>query len=504
MDVTVLNEGTDKSRAAADMLSALAQLPTQLFWEVVEQSSIAITITDPKASIIYCNPAFTELTGYPRESVIGHNHSILASQQTPNERYKALWKDLTAKRPWQGRLINRRQDGGVYLAEVTISPVTDGQGRITHYLGMQQDISERYQLEQQSRNRNNLLEAVLNSAPMALALVDEQQNILLDNLAYKTLKADLKGKEPLAVLAARRNQQRKDQSADQHAEDLVWIVLNGQTRWFSLVSHDFEEVNELASQYFAAGIIPHQLVLIHDHTDREQQLQQERLEQLRRAVSDQKLMVAVRQAIEAATFKLQAPLNMLHAAQRLGNVNMDTLEVVLEEGERTLASLQARLPEPVREPAHPLSPQALLRDAVRLVEPKLDSAGIGLETVCAARLPKYTGQRVGLLTALEQALAHAIGLAALRGEEGRVRLSIRRSDEELLIDVEDNAPPPEDQAPHQLLQPLLLTDSGEPGGLSLVKEIAENHHGILEITVGALGGYCRTLRLPFDGYRENK
>jgi len=503
MEVTVLNEGTNKPRAAAEILSALSQLPTQLFWEVVEQSSIAITITDPKASIIYCNPAFTQLTGYPRESVIGQNHSLLASQQTPRERYKALWKSLTDKRPWQGRLINRRQDGSVYLAEVTISPVIDGKGQITHFLGMQQDISERYQLEQQSRNRNNLLEAVLNSAPMALALVDEQQNILLDNLAYKTLKADLKGEEPLKVLTDRRNRQRKERSADQQSEDLVWIVLNGQTRWFSLVAHDFEEVNEQASQYFAAGVIPHQLVLIHDQTDREQQLQHERLEQLRRSVSDQKLLVSVRQAIEAATFKLQAPLNMLHAAQRLGNVSMDTLEVVLEEGERTLASLQARLPEPVSEPARSLSPQVLLRDAVRLVEPKLDQAGISLETMCAARLPKYTGQRVGLLTALEQALTHAITMVASL-DEGRVRLSIRRSDDELLIDVEDNAPSPEDQPPHQLLQPLLLTESGEPGGLSLVKEIVENHCGILEITVGALGGYCRTLRLPFDGYRENK
>ena len=69
-------------------------LPPGVFLEVVEQSSIAISITDPQARIIFCNPAFTQLTGYSRGELQGRNHNVLASQQTPRSRYQAMWQAL--------------------------------------------------------------------------------------------------------------------------------------------------------------------------------------------------------------------------------------------------------------------------------------------------------------------------------------------------------------------------------------------------------------------------
>ncbi len=65
-------------------------LPPSLFLEVVEQSSVAISITDTEARIIYCNEAFARQSGYTRSELQGRNHNVLASQQTPRHRYQAM------------------------------------------------------------------------------------------------------------------------------------------------------------------------------------------------------------------------------------------------------------------------------------------------------------------------------------------------------------------------------------------------------------------------------
>ena len=84
-------------------------LPAGLFLEVVEQSSIAISITDPRAHIVFSNPAFSQLTGYSRGELRGRNHNVLASQQTPRAEGVGVVAD--AIRPCGRRSVN--SDPGV-------------------------------------------------------------------------------------------------------------------------------------------------------------------------------------------------------------------------------------------------------------------------------------------------------------------------------------------------------------------------------------------------------
>lgn len=96
---------------SAGLQQMLSDLPPELFYGVVEQSSVGISITDPAATILYCNNAFCRLTGYKRNELQHRNHNVLASKQTPKSRYEEMWHNLIQLRPWTGRLINRVAGG---------------------------------------------------------------------------------------------------------------------------------------------------------------------------------------------------------------------------------------------------------------------------------------------------------------------------------------------------------------------------------------------------------
>jgi len=109
----------------------------------VEQSPVAILITDVDANIVYVNPMFTLSSGYTFEQVKNKNPRILQSGQTDKSVFGDMWFTLRQKRPWSGILINRRKDGHVYWVETHISPILDENGDTFQYVGFLVDISDR-------------------------------------------------------------------------------------------------------------------------------------------------------------------------------------------------------------------------------------------------------------------------------------------------------------------------------------------------------------------------
>lgn len=107
----------------------------------VEQSPESIVITNLAGEIEYANEAFVRIAGYPRESLIGRNMSILQSGKTPRETYVELWQALSHGRHWRGDFINRREDGSEYVESAIITPLRQPDGRITHYVAVKQDIT---------------------------------------------------------------------------------------------------------------------------------------------------------------------------------------------------------------------------------------------------------------------------------------------------------------------------------------------------------------------------
>ena len=141
----------DKSGELRGVVSTLAD--TTLSREHEEQRRLALTVfrnsveaivvTDAEERILSVNQAFTEVTGYAAEDVIGQTPRMLGSGVHSREFYQAMWRDLNILGAWKGEIEDRRKDGSLYPASLSISTVRDSNGRITHYVAVFSDITER-------------------------------------------------------------------------------------------------------------------------------------------------------------------------------------------------------------------------------------------------------------------------------------------------------------------------------------------------------------------------
>ncbi len=119
---------------------------------VFNASSEAIVITDADANIISVNAAFTRITGHTEQEVLGRNPRLLSSGLQDKSFYASLWAQLVATGRWQGQIVNRRKDGSLFDAELSINISRDGHGCLQHYVGVIADVTER------KRNESRVLE----------------------------------------------------------------------------------------------------------------------------------------------------------------------------------------------------------------------------------------------------------------------------------------------------------------------------------------------------------
>jgi two-component system, cell cycle sensor histidine kinase and response regulator CckA len=156
----------------------------------VEQSPVSVVITDPTGAIEYANPRFTQLTGYAMEEVRGRNLCDFKDSSAAGSGHPELWSQITRDHHWTGEFQSRTKDGRTYWEFSTISPILDSQGRITHYLEIKEDVTERKMMEMRllqaqrlesvgqlaggiAHDFNNILAAMM----MRLGLLQESQDL---------------------------------------------------------------------------------------------------------------------------------------------------------------------------------------------------------------------------------------------------------------------------------------------------------------------------------------
>jgi diguanylate cyclase (GGDEF)-like protein/PAS domain S-box-containing protein len=155
---------------------------------VFANSQEGILISDANNRIIDINPAFTHLTGYTRNEVLGQNPSFLSADRHDQEFYDEMWQAINTEGKWQGEIYNRRKSGEEYVELLSVVAVRDEQGKIQHYVGAFTDIS---QLKQHEADLDRIAHYdVLTSVP--------NRRLLGDRLERAIARADRLGKS-LAV-----------------------------------------------------------------------------------------------------------------------------------------------------------------------------------------------------------------------------------------------------------------------------------------------------------------
>ena len=129
-----------------------AERENHLLARALDATSDPVVITDAKARIIFTNTAFSEVTGYSVEEVSGKTPALFRSGKHDDAFYANLRRALESGKNFRATFINRRRDGALYHAEQSISPICDDKGRITHYVSVSKDISDRVDMEHALRH----------------------------------------------------------------------------------------------------------------------------------------------------------------------------------------------------------------------------------------------------------------------------------------------------------------------------------------------------------------
>lgn len=150
MELTYVQELQQALRERDEALS-VSQRNLMLAEQVIESSLEGIMVTDLQSNIISVNPAFSRLTGYSAQEIIGHTPAILSSGRHDKEFYRKMWQQVNERGYWQGEVWNRRKNGEIFPELLTITAISNKAGEPTHYAALFSDITELKENEERIR-----------------------------------------------------------------------------------------------------------------------------------------------------------------------------------------------------------------------------------------------------------------------------------------------------------------------------------------------------------------
>jgi PAS domain S-box-containing protein len=170
----------------AKMSDSRSDEQLRLLITVVEHSSESVLITNaqlelPGPQIVYVNPAFTRMTGYTLEEVIGKTPRILQGPKTERSVLDRLRRDCAAGKVFHGEAINYRKDGSEFYLEWTVAPVWNERGEITHFVATQRDLTERLQIDERLRKREEEFRSLFELSAVGMTQVSPEGRYLRVN-----------------------------------------------------------------------------------------------------------------------------------------------------------------------------------------------------------------------------------------------------------------------------------------------------------------------------------
>lgn len=502
-------------------------LSNEVFFKTVESCPVAISITDLHANILYTNNAFTQVTAYEKEDVIGKNETILSNKTTPNLVYEALWSRLSQKKPWIGLLVNRRKDDTRYLAELTVAPVVNDNGEITNYLGMHRDVTDVHRLQNQVNNQKTMIETVVDASPSATVLVDENGQIILDNLSYKALAADM-GKEPFPeFLAAIKEQTQGRFSADGEMNTVEGLEVSidsrklGQ-RWFSCFCSTISIDNDAIDEFFNPSSVQYTLLVLNEITEIRRKQDQSRLHALKELIAEEELIHVMGETYNGAIHQLEQPVNLIAAAvsmlEKRSDANnqpdpvLDAMRVALELGQKALDSLTVLVPASRHLPKVSVNINQLIREVVSICSEQITTAGIEFQWHPEKYLPSVWGHETQLRSMLKQLIENAIdAMASSKIKEKSLNIVSKLINGYVCVEIIDSGEGIPEELELKVFEPFFSTKTGcsttnsscRGMGLTMVHDIVNEHAGLISIRCGEAAGCTVSVQLPILSSSHN-
>ncbi|MBF0621896.1 MAG: PAS domain S-box protein [Magnetococcales bacterium] len=251
-DITDRKKTEDQLRLHATALSSAAN---------------AIFITDGNGDLEWINPAFTRMTGYTLEEVQGRNLRILKSGQHSDEFYKTLWDAILSGHEWNGEIVNRRKNGELYVQDSTITPVRNNQGRITHFVAIQQDITDRKSAEEEL----NKFQLAVEQSPVSTVITDTNGAIQYVNPRF----CEVTGYTAEEAMGQNPRILRTDSTSEETYHKLWNTISKGRIWRGELLNRkkdgsDFWENTWIGPIFSSSGEITHYLAIKEDITQRKQ------------------------------------------------------------------------------------------------------------------------------------------------------------------------------------------------------------------------------------------
>lgn len=479
------------------------ELPQWVFAKAVEQLSVAVCLTDAEARILYVNAAFSSITGYSIDEVIGKNASMLSHRCTPLRVYDQMWERLKQQKSWTGLLVNRHKQGSVYLAELTVAPLIDDLNQTVYYLGMHRDVTAVHRLEQQVLNQKALIESMVDAAPAYIALLDQHGRVILDNHEYKKLVGDMRGREPAAeFLNALRESMGDSLLHGDHVkhgfrdrEVSFEPGGSGETRWFSCSGVWFRERDDRADAFFEPVRQTYLLLMANEITNLKRQQEAVGMNALRALMAEQERVRSMRETLAAAIFQMQGPVNLIAAAydmlERRNGGSGDTsalrsaLRQAMTAGREALSKLQASIPDVPPEALTSVNVNHLLREVLVLFTNRLLACGVVVDWKPAPVLPSVPGRQGRLRGMFMQLVDNAVdAMENNRLKSRELRIVTSAQDEAVQVTIEDTGPGVPEHLLLKIFEPFFSNKTGvnRTGmGLAMVQDVVNEHQGMINI-----------------------
>jgi PAS domain S-box-containing protein len=475
----------------------------------IEQSNESVIIMTarldpPGPEIVYVNPAFTKMTGYALEEVIGKTPHILQGPKTDRSVLVQLCKDCAEGKVFHGEMVNYRKDGSEFHLEWTAEPVRDELGEVTHIAAAQLDVTGRWRVEDELREREEELRSLFDLSAIGMAKVSAEGRYLRVNRKYCQM---LGYSEQEMLRLTLYDVTHPDDREVSHVK--MNSSFNGLPEEYSIekryVRKDGAIIWALVNWTIVRDAEGHPLLSvanIQDITARKQ-AEAEREELLLRER-------AARETAEAATrskdeflavvsHELRSPLNAIlgyAALLRYGSLDAREVKQAVDVIERS-GKAQALLIDDLLDTARiitgklrlavgPVNLVSVIEDSVQTIHPAAEAKGVSLQADLPPEIGQISGDPVRLQQVVWNLLSNAVKFTP---QGGSVEARLERVDPHIRITVSDTGKGiSPDFMPyvfdrfHQSDASSSRRHGGLGLGLALVKHLVELHGGTIEAT----------------------